>query len=131
MRILIIDAEPRRPRQLRVILSCLGHRLTNVLNVGDLKAACGLLNKRPFDCVFLHIERSDGGAFEAVQFVRARALPSTKVFVYGPTPTREHVLEAHSAGASSFLVYPFTTGDVEGAINPFRNQRNAGRAIST
>ena len=131
MRILIVDAEPRRPRQLRIILSCLGLRLTNVLNAQDLRAASGLLIKRPFDCVFMHIELTDGGAFEAVHIVRNKVLPSTKVCVYGPTTTRQHVLEARTAGASSFLVYPFTTGDVKVAIYPFRNQPNAGRTVTT
>jgi hypothetical protein len=53
-----------------------------------------------------------------------------KLIVYGPPPTKQHVLEALSAGAIGFLLYPFIAGDVEQVIGSTRKKRRAAGKVS-
>src|SRR4051794_14030910 len=109
MNMLIVDPDANRQRQLRTILASLGYKTTNIDSIADLNAALATLQKKRFDCCFLAMTEPRTDSYSVLKAIRAavptKAIP---VIVFGSDATRENVLSAVEAGASSFLAYPFT-----------------------
>jgi CheY-like chemotaxis protein len=116
MKILIAEPVTTRQRQLRTVLSALGHRSSDIEVVTDPSATLTAAKQRHFDCVFVsHTERFDGVAL--VQEVRRDShLQSLPVVLYSPRLTKEVILAVAGAGTRHFLAYPFTVRDVEAVI---------------
>lgn len=116
MKLLIVEPDMMRQRQLRTILTSLGHKSSDIEAIGDSKTAIGLIKKKKFDCTFL----SMGETIDAItiindvrQSVSSKHLP---MVVFSVNPTKESVMQATQAGASSFLAYPFSVNEVENAL---------------
>ncbi|MFN8389765.1 MAG: response regulator [Bdellovibrionota bacterium] len=116
MKTLIVEPDPNRQRQLRTILSSLGHKSGEIETVADAKTAINTLRKKRFDCVFV----SMAPPIEALPLVKemrggsgAKSLP---IIVYSSEVTKENVIAAAEAGANTFLAYPFSVSDVENVI---------------
>lgn len=116
MKILIVEPDPNRQRQLRTILASLGHKSGELETVSDSKSAINTLRKKRFDCVFLAM--CPGlDALALLKEIRSgsssRSLPC---IVYSSDVTKENVVSAAEAGANTFLAYPFSVSDVESVI---------------
>jgi len=115
MKILIVEPDTSRQRQLRTILASLGHKSGEIETVGDNKTAINTLRKKRFDCAFL----SMGPTMDALALLKeirsgsSKGLPS---IVYSSEVTKENVVSAAEAGATTFLAYPFSVSDVENVV---------------
>lgn len=117
MKILIIEKEASRQRQLRTILASMGHKSADIEICVDAKAALALLKKRKFDVSFVCISTPSNEELNLVREIRGgRFLASLPIVGYAPEVSREAVIEAKEAGISSFLAYPFSVSDVESVI---------------
>jgi PleD family two-component response regulator len=117
MKILIIEKEASRQRQLRTILASMGHKSADIEICPDAKSALGLLKKRKFDIAFICISAPQNDELTLVREIRGgRFLASLPIVAYAPEVSREGVIEAKEAGVTSFLAYPFSVNDVEGVI---------------
>ncbi len=117
MKILIVEPDTNKQRQLRTILTSLGHRSGDVETVNDKKGAISLLRKKRFDCAFADMDAEEVAAIDLVKELKtsgtSRTLP---VVVYSALVTKENVVSSHDAGAKGFLAYPFSVSTVEAAI---------------
>ena len=117
MKILIVEVDSGRQRQLRTILSSLGHKSAEIESAGDQKSAISLLRKKRFDCSFVSMSCPQFDSIELLKNIRtggsSRNLP---VVMYSTEVTKDNVVASHEAGASGFLAYPFSVSDVEGAL---------------
>ena len=116
MKILIVEPDANRQRQLRTILSSLGHKSGEIETVVDAKSAINTLRKKRFDCTFLAMT-SGIDALALLKEIRGgasgKSLPS---IVYSSEVTKENVVAAAEAGATTFLAYPFSVSDVENVM---------------
>lgn len=117
MKLLIVEPDMMRQRQLRTILTSLGHKSVDIEAVNDAKSALNLIKKKKIECTFI----SMGESIDAVQMItEVRSSPSTKnlgMVVFSVNPTKDSVMAATQAGASAFLAYPFSVNEVENAVN--------------
>ncbi|MCB0323874.1 MAG: response regulator [Bdellovibrionales bacterium] len=117
MKILIVEPDTNRQRQLRTILSSLGHKSAEIESTLDSKGAISLLRKKRFDCSFISMAPGQFDALELLKNIRtggsSRTLP---VIIYSGEVTKENVVSAHEAGSNAFLAYPFSVSDVESVI---------------
>ncbi len=118
MKILLIEPDSHKQRQLRTILTSLGHRSADIEAASDRKTATSLVRKKKFDCSFLTME---GAGVDAVDFLKdvrtsgsSRTLP---IIVYSNEVTKEKIVAAHEAGSSGFVSYPFSVSDIESAMD--------------
>jgi two-component system chemotaxis response regulator CheY len=116
MKILIVEPDATRQRQLRTILASLGHKSGDTETAPDAKSAINVLRKKRFDCAFLAMSPS----LDALALLRelrsgsgSKSLPAV---VYSSEVTKENVIAAAEAGATTFLAYPFSVSDVENVI---------------
>ena len=116
MRIIIADPDTARQRQLRTILTSIGHRSADVETTVDNKSTLSTIRKKRFDVgFFCHTPGSFDG-LKLVQDLRSSTSKSLPVVVYSSSMDRETLLEANQCGANGFLAYPFSVSDVENAI---------------
>lgn len=117
MKILIVEADPNRQRQLRTILTSLGHKSAEVESVSDAKAAMNTLRKKRFDCGFVAIGTSPVDGLALVKEIKSSASSkSIAIVAFSGEVTKENVIACAEAGAASFLAYPFSVSDVESAM---------------
>jgi CheY-like chemotaxis protein len=114
MKILIIDTESHRQRQLRLVLGALGHRTADVESAPELKPGLSALRARRFDLCFLSLDAGEAAVATLEAARGGFASGSVPVIVFGVDPVREKVQDAIGAGARSFVAYPFTTGGSNG-----------------
>jgi len=117
MRILIVDRNIGRLRQLCALVKGTGRRFAEIgcaTSANEIEAQL----KRDFDAVFIGISADEFKplVLEMVRQIRISGMTSARIIVYGPAPTKQAVLEAVSSGASSFLTYPFSISDIEHAL---------------
>lgn len=116
MKILIVEADPNRQRQLRTILTSLGHKSADIESVNDAKSAITSLRKKRVDCCFVAMS-SQVDAIALIKDIRGGASSkATPVIVFSMDVTKENVVSSAEAGASSFLAYPFSVSDVESSM---------------
>lgn len=117
MKILIVESDTNKQRQLRTILTSLGHKSADIESVSDNRSALSALRKKRYDCAFLELVSGGVDGMGLLKDIRtsgsSRSLP---VVIYGGDITKENVIAAHEAGASGFLAYPFSVSDVENVI---------------
>lgn len=117
MKILIVEADPNRQRQLRTILTSLGHKSAEVESVVDAKSAMNLLRKKRFDCGFIAIGTTAVDGLALLKDIKGS--PSNKslaIVAFSMEVTKENVIACAEVGASSFLAYPFSVSDVESSM---------------
>ena len=124
MKIYIVEPDVPRQRQLRTILSSIGHRSGDIESQTESKAALSELRKRRYDCVFIYNgEELDG--LKILKDLRSGASSrNIAVVVYSLKTTKDSVMGAIQAGASTFLAYPFSVTDVEEALKKAQKKNN-------
>lgn len=115
MKILIVEPDPNRQRQLRTILASLGHKSGEIDTVTDAKSAINTLRKKRFDCTFLAMQ-PPLDALALLKEMRSGSSKGLPSIVYSSEVTKENVVSAAEAGATTFLAYPFSVSDVEAVI---------------
>jgi len=116
MRIIIAEPDTSRQRQLRTILTSLGHKSADVETALDSKTTMSLLRKKRFDIAFFcHAPLSFDG-LKLVQDIRSSNSKSLPIVLYSSSLDRETLLSANECGANGFLAYPFSVSDVEDSI---------------
>ena len=116
MRIIIAEPDTNRQRQLRTILTSLGHKSAEVDTTTDSKSTLSNIRKKRYDLgFFCHTP----GTFDGLKLVvdlRGSTSKSLPVVIYSSSMDRETLLQANQCGANGFLAYPFSVSDVENAI---------------
>lgn len=124
MRILIIDPNPSRQRQLRSILTTLGVRSYEIAVSDSLAAATKEMSRHRFEVCFPAFLADLEGLSTFIQAVRSSPLNgSTVIFPFAPGVTRELVLDVKKAGANGLLALPFTLAGVEEYLAVARQAR--------
>ncbi len=117
MKILVVESDTGRQRQLRTILTSLGHKSAETENASDNSAAIKMLRKKRFDCCFISMSSEQFDPIELLGSIRtggsSRNLP---VVMYSADVTKENVIASHEAGSNGFITYPFSVSDVEESI---------------
>lgn len=117
MKILIVESDTGRQRQLRTILTSLGHKSAETESASDGQAAIKMLRKKRFDCCFVSMSSPQFDPLPLLKNIRSGgSSKNLPVVMFSSEATKEHVIASHEAGASGFLTYPFSVSDVEGAI---------------
>ena len=116
MKILIIEPDANRQRQLRTILASLGHKSGECETAGDSKSAINTLRKKRFDCIFLAMGAAGVDSLGMLKEIRGGSSKGLPCIVYSSEVTKENVISAAEAGATTFLAYPFSVSDVETVI---------------
>lgn len=117
MRILITENDPNRQRQLRTILTSIGHKSAEIETASDSKTALSMIRKKKFDVAFFCYENDGVNGLELIKELRGGTSKSLPVVLFSPNLSREILLEANQVGANGFLSYPFSVSDVETAIH--------------
>ena len=119
MKIVVIDGDQTRTRNLRTALSNIGHSAADIMSCSTLNEAKETLRKNRFDICFLSLEldgESNGGIglLEDIRAdIRLQKLP---VILVSAQATPDNIKAASAAGVSGFLGYPFSAGDVENLV---------------
>jgi len=113
MKILIVEPDAMRQRQLRTILASLGHKSAEIETVPDAKAAINTLRKKRFEMTFLSMSPPLDGIALLKEIRAGSSTKSLPSIVYSSDVTKENVISAAEAGATTFLAYPFSVSDVE------------------
>ena len=117
MRILILDNEPLRQRNLRAILATMGYKSADVEAFDDWQNALGALKKKPFDLSFVYLSMPKKSGIDVVKELRlTNRLKNIPIVIYSSEVSRDNVMEAVQSGANGFLGYPFSVSDVESVM---------------
>lgn len=117
MKILIIDNEMTRQRNLRAILSSLGYKSAEIDSSDDPNAGITHLKKKTYNVVFMYREFPKISGIEVLQEIRSNArFRSIPIVLYSSEINKDIIVEGVQAGANSFLGYPFSVSDVESAM---------------
>lgn len=117
MKILIVEPDTNRQRQLRTILSSIGHKSGEIETATDDKGAISLLRKKRFDISFVSMDAPQYNAMDLLKNIRSGgSSKSLPVVMYTPEVTKDKVVGAHEGGANGFLAYPFSVSDVENVL---------------
>lgn len=116
MRIIIAEPDTARQRQLRTILTSLGHRSAEVETFTDSKGTLSAIRKKRFDIgFFAHIPSVFDG-LKLIKDLRSGTSKSLPVVLYSTSLDRDTLISANENGANGFLAYPFSVSDVENSI---------------
>lgn len=114
MKLLIIDGDTVRQRHLRTILASVGYKSAEVESAFDAQAGLNAIKKKKFDCIFLSMVLTNKNSLDVIKELRDSSRTKTlPVIMYGSSGSRDEVIAAAQAGASSILSYPFSVSDVE------------------
>ncbi len=124
MKILITESDPNRQRQLRTILTSLGHKSANIETASDGKSTMSSARKKKFDMMFLCHEIGGINGLELIKELKSSSFKSVPIILFSPNLSKEVLLEGHQIGANGFLSYPFSVNDVESSmIMAIKNSR--------
>ncbi len=114
MKFLIVDNDMTRIRTFRTILSSLGHKAGDVESIEGGEAALNALKRKKFNCAMINFELPKMDGLKLLTEIRgSMALKTLPVIIFSSQSSRENVMAAMSAGASSFIVHPCSVSDVE------------------
>lgn len=126
MKILITESDSIRQRQLRTILTSLGHKSAEIEAVSDSKSTMGSLRKKKFDVAFLCHESGGVNGLEILKELRSGNSKTLPIVLFSPNLSKEVLLEGHQVGANGFLSYPFSVSDVETSLlSALKNIKNS------
>jgi DNA-binding NtrC family response regulator len=111
--ILIVEDEPRMRRLLEISLGEVGH---NVQTAGDAETGLQFLRKEPADLVVTDLKLPGMNGLEFLQEGKRLnpALPFIVMTAYGSVET---AVDAMKAGASDYVLKPFTMAEMKLVIN--------------
>jgi two-component system chemotaxis response regulator CheY len=117
LKILLIDNEAQRQRNLRTILASLGYKSGDVESIEDGQNALSLLKKKVFNCIIIFNEMQKTSGIEILKDIRSNSrLKGIPVIIYSADVSKDVIASAVQAGANGFLGYPFSASDVESAL---------------
>jgi two-component system chemotaxis response regulator CheY len=117
MKILIIDNEMTRLRNLRSILTSMGYKSGALESSDDPSNALGLMKKKSFNLVFIYRDLGKITGIQILKDIRSNMrLKNTPVIIYSGDITKDMIVESVTNGANGFLGYPFSVSDVEAAM---------------
>jgi CheY-like chemotaxis protein len=117
MKILIIDSEMTRQRNLRSILSSLGYKSAEIDSADDPNVGISNMKKKTYNVVFMYREFPKVSGIEILQEIRSNArFRGVPIVLYSSEINKDVIVEGVQAGANSFLGYPFSVSDVESAM---------------
>jgi len=124
LKILIIDNEMTRQRNLRSILTSLGFKSADLESTDDPTIALGNMKKKSFNLVFIYRDLGKTNALAVVKDIRGNMrLKATPVIIYSSEISKDIIVESVKGGASGFLGYPFSVSDVETAMKQATKQK--------
>ena len=116
MDVLIVDGYATMLRIVRNLLKELGY--TNVDEAEDGNAALAKLRAEPFDFVVSDWNMPNMTGIELLRAIRAdAALKHLPVLMVTAEAKKENIIEAAQAGASGYVVKPFTAGTLGEKLN--------------
>ena len=113
MKILLCDDSNSVHSVLSMILEDLGHALVGTFNAYELISQ--FENSPPFDVIVLDSEMPKVSGMEALQFLQ-RSGCSTPIIMLTGKNSASNIKLAKEAGASSYIMKPFTKNLIEGAL---------------
>jgi two-component system chemotaxis response regulator CheY len=114
MKFLIVDNDTNRVRTFRTILSSLGHKAGDVESIDDGEAALNTLKRKKFNCAIVNLELPKMDGLKLLGEIRgSMALKSLPVVIFSAQSSRDNVMAAMNAGATSFIAHPCSVADVE------------------
>lgn len=117
MKILILDPDTARQRQLRLILGSLGRKSSEILAVADPKDAVRVIRGGAVGCCFFTLSRPHFDPLATIGEIRSTdAFKRLPIITVGVNAVAEDVAEAARAGVTYFLTYPFTADNVQVAL---------------
>ena len=117
LKILIIDNEMTRQRNLRSILTSLGFKSADLESTDDPAVTIGNMKKKSFNLVFIYRDLGKTNALAVLKEIKGNMrLKSTPVIIYSSEISKDIIVESVQGGASGFLGYPFSVSDVETAM---------------
>jgi len=112
MKFLIVDDFSTMRRIVRNLLKELGYQ--NAEEAEDGVVALNMLRAAPFDFVVSDLNMPNMNGFELLREIRADAkLKSLPVLLVTAEARKEDIVTAAQAGASGYIVKPFTKGTLE------------------
>lgn len=126
MKFLVVDDFSTMRRIVRNLLKELG--FTNVDEAEDGVAALQKLKNEAFDFVVSDWNMPNMSGIDLLRSIRAdAALKHLPVLMVTAEAKKENIIEAAQAGASGYIVKPFTAGTLDEKLNKiFKNMENAG-----
>ena len=117
MKIVIIDNETIRQRNLRSILASLGYKSADIEGYDDPQVGINTIKKKRFDCAFVALNMPKMAGVELLKQLRDNIrLKSLPVILFSAQASKDDVVEAIQNGANGFLGYPFSVSDVEDVL---------------
>lgn len=126
MKFLVVDDFSTMRRIVRNLLKELG--FTNVDEAEDGVAALQKLRSEAFDFVVSDWNMPNMTGIDLLKSIRAdAALKHLPVLMVTAEARKENIIEAAQAGASGYVVKPFTAGTLDEKLNKiFKNMESAG-----
>jgi two-component system chemotaxis response regulator CheY len=116
MKILIVDDFSTMRRIVRNLLKEIGYN--NADEAEDGQVALTKLKAEPFDFVVSDLNMPNMNGFELLHAIRADpALKSLPVLLVTAEAKKEDIITAAQAGASGYIVKPFTKATLEEKLN--------------
>lgn len=128
LKFLVVDDFSTMRRIVRNLLKDLG--FTNVDEAEDGSVALQKLRSEPFDFVVSDWNMPVMTGIELLRQIRADAnLKKLPVLLITAEAKKENIIEAAQAGASGYIVKPFTAATLDEKLNKiFQNMQKAGAA---
>jgi len=127
MKFLVVDDFSTMRRIVRNLLKELGY--TNVDEAEDGNAALAKLRAEPFDFVVSDWNMPNMTGIELLRAIRAdAALKHLPVLMVTAEAKKENIIEAAQAGASGYVVKPFTAGTLGEKLNKIFKMMGAKEA---
>lgn len=128
LKFLVVDDFSTMRRIVRNLLKDLG--FTNVDEAEDGSVALQKLQSEPFDFVVSDWNMPNMTGIELLRQIRADAnLKKLPVLLITAEAKKENIIEAAQAGASGYIVKPFTAATLDEKLNKiFQNIQKAGAA---
>jgi two-component system chemotaxis response regulator CheY len=128
LKILIIDNEMTRQRNLRSILTSLGFKSADLESTDDPTIAISNMKKKNFNLVFVYRDLGKTNASAVIKDIRGNMrLKGTPVIVYSSEISKDIIVDSVQGGANGFLGYPFSVSDVEAAMTQATKKTSDGK----
>ena len=93
--------------------SIIRHQLTlmeckNISESGNAESALLMMGRHDFDIILTELDLPGMGGIEFVEYIRQKMLSSVPILVISADNNKEHLIQVAQAGATGFLIKPFT-----------------------
>ena len=117
MNVLIVDSNPERQSQLESLLLGLQFHPRKLHGAASISDASHLLSSRKFGCCFFALDWGAADGFMLLsEFSSSPLVGRLPLISYAVDATKENVVALIQAGATGFLVSPFTVNEVRSVL---------------